>query len=92
MKKAVDEGTATMARIPGIEIAGKTGTAQNPHGEPHAWFICFAPYDDPEVALSVFVEHGGYGASAAAPLARQLLKAALKEARAFRQRENSDGI
>jgi len=56
-----------------LSVVAKTGTAQNPHGEDHAWFICYAPEEAPRVALAVLVEHGGHGASAAAPLARQIL-------------------
>lgn len=62
-------GTGAAARVPGIEVAGKTGTAQNPHGKSHAWFIGFAPYDDPKIAVCVMVENVGYGGSFAAPIA-----------------------
>lgn len=58
----------------GPEAAGKTGTAQNPHGEDHAWFIGFAPYDDPEIAVAVLVEHGGFGATVSAPLAGLMIE------------------
>ncbi len=67
-------GTARIVQIPGISIAGKTGTAQNPHGNDHAWFICFAPVDKPEIAISIIVENAGHGGSVAAPLARILLE------------------
>jgi len=71
MRRAVMEkgGTGLAAQIPGIEVAGKTGTAQNPHGKAHSWFIGFAPYDDPKIAISVLVENVGYGGSFAAPIA-----------------------
>ncbi|WP_282036891.1 penicillin-binding protein 2 [Saccharicrinis aurantiacus] len=62
-------GTARMARIPGISICGKTGTAQNPHGKDHSVFIAFAPKDDPKIAIAVYVENGGYGSTWAAPIA-----------------------
>ncbi|MDE3056408.1 MAG: penicillin-binding protein 2 [Bacteroidota bacterium] len=62
-------GTGWEARIPGIEVAGKTGTAQNPHGKAHAWFIGFAPFDHPKIAICVLVENAGYGGSFAAPIA-----------------------
>ncbi|MBI2429243.1 MAG: penicillin-binding protein 2 [Ignavibacteriales bacterium] len=62
-------GTGTAARIPGIEVAGKTGTAQNPHGKAHSWFIGFAPYDEPKIAICVLIENVGYGGSFAAPAA-----------------------
>ena len=68
-------GTASNARIPGYDVCGKTGTAQNPHGKPHAWFVSFAPKDDPQIALCVFVENEGYGGAVAAPKAKQVMEA-----------------
>ena len=69
MRRVVENGTGQWTQIPGIPSAGKTGTAQNPHGEDHSLYILFAPYDDPEIAVAVAVENAGYGASAAAPIA-----------------------
>lgn len=69
----VPGGTANHVAIEGVKIAGKTGTAQNSGGRNHSWFICYAPYDDPEIAMCVLVENSGYGGTYAAPLARQLL-------------------
>lgn len=66
-------GTAGSARIDGISVCGKTGTAQNPHGKDHAWFVCFAPMENPEIAMAVFVENAGFGGSVAAPIARKVL-------------------
>jgi penicillin-binding protein 2 len=66
-------GTARGSRVAGLISAGKTGTAQNPHGEAHAWFIGFAPFDDPQVAFCVFIENGGSGSGAAAPIAKKIL-------------------
>ena len=60
-----DIGTGKSAAVPGITVAGKTGTAQNPTGENHAWFIGFAPVDDPKIAIVVLLEHGGSGSLAA---------------------------
>ncbi|HHY92880.1 MAG TPA: penicillin-binding protein 2 [Firmicutes bacterium] len=57
-----------------IPVAGKTGTAQNTHGADHGWFIGFAPYDKPEIAVAVLVEQGGHGGSAAAPVARRIFE------------------
>lgn len=68
-------GTARVASIPDIEVCGKTGTAQNAHGENHAWFVCFAPKEDPVIAMCVFVENSGFGGTIAAPIARELLNA-----------------
>jgi penicillin-binding protein 2 len=65
-------GTASIAAVPGLEICGKTGTAQNPHGDDHSVFICFAPKDNPRIAVAAFVENGGFGASYAAPIASLL--------------------
>lgn len=77
MVDVVENGTGTAARIEGVDVAGKTGTAEVGDGEPHAWFICFAPAYDPEVAVAVLVEHGGQGGVTAAPIARQVLEKAL---------------
>ncbi len=77
MKAVVDEGTGKRAALPGIDVAGKTGSAQNPHGQTHAWFIGYAPYNDPQVAVTVIVENGGSGGKIAAPIAGELMKAAI---------------
>ncbi len=74
MHQVVAEGTGGRARIWGIQVAGKTGTSQNPHGKPHAWFVGFAPYRSPEVAVVVLVENGGSGGAVAAPIAGKLLR------------------
>jgi len=66
-------GTAKNVRIPGFKFGGKTGTAQNPHGANHSVFIFYAPYDNPEICGAVVVENAGYGAVAAAPIARGLI-------------------
>ena len=65
----------TFANLPDIAIAGKTGTAQAGRGEDHAWFDGFAPADEPRIAFAVIVEHGGHGGTAAAPIARDIVKA-----------------
>mgnify|MGYP006422619805 CR=1 FL=1 len=69
MRRVMENGTGKWAQIPGVSSGGKTGTAQNPHGEDHSLFILFAPFDDPEIAIAVAVENAGYGGSAAAPIA-----------------------
>jgi penicillin-binding protein 2 len=77
----VRDGTGAAARIPGIDIAGKTGTAQMIHnsradkGQDHAWFAAFAPSHDPEVVVVVLAERGGKGGQVAAPIARKILNA-----------------
>lgn len=65
-------GTASIAAVEGLDICGKTGTAQNPHGHDHSVFICFAPKDDPKIAVAAYIENGGFGASYAAPIASLL--------------------
>ncbi|MBQ9726142.1 MAG: penicillin-binding protein 2 [Kiritimatiellae bacterium] len=74
MRHAVRIGTAKKADIPGLDVCGKTGTAQNPHGEDHAWFVCFAPADAPRIAIAVVVENAGFGSTAALPVAVGLLR------------------
>lgn len=66
-------GTARAIHTSVVDIAGKTGTAQNPHGRDHSWFIAFAPYDDPKIAICVLVENAGFGAAVAAPIAQRLI-------------------
>lgn len=80
MRQCVMEpgGTASLARIPGISVAGKTGTAQNPHGEDHAWFVGYAPSDTPRVAIAVLVENAGFGGTIAAPIAGYVMERFLK--------------
>lgn len=76
MRRVVEEpgGTARGARIPGITICGKTGTAENPHGQDHAVFICFAPMENPKIAMAVYVENSGFGGTWAAPIASLLVE------------------
>ncbi len=68
MRMAVTGGTCRRAAIPGIEACGKTGTAQNPHGKDHSAFMGFAPYHDPKIAVAVYVENGGWGATYGVPI------------------------
>ena len=67
-------GTAKSARVKGIEICGKTGTAENPHGADHSIFIAFAPKDNPKIAIAVYVENGGWGSTWAAPIASLMIE------------------
>ncbi len=71
-------GTARWYKVPGIEMCGKTGTAENPHGKDHSVFIAFAPADDPVIAISVVVENSGYGATWAAPIASLMIEKYIK--------------
>lgn len=66
-------GTAHGIRTSFVDIAGKTGTAQNPHGRDHSWFIAFAPYENPKIAICVLVENAGFGAAVAAPIAQRVI-------------------
>jgi penicillin-binding protein A len=84
MVGVVEAGTGTAAQIPGVTVAGKTGTAQHGEGEdPHAWFVCFAPAEAPRIAVAVIVLDGGSlgseatGGQVAAPIARAVLEAGL---------------
>ncbi len=89
MLRVVDEGTGRAARVRGIQVAGKTGTAQVVRKEAgisgqtkdHAWFVAFAPYTDPEIAIVVIAEHAGFGGVVAAPVARAVLEAAFAPSR-----------
>jgi peptidoglycan glycosyltransferase len=76
---AVNEGTAAPGALPGVQIAAKTGSAE-PGGNQstHAWYIAFAPADDPVIAVAVLVENGGTGGGAAAPIAKAVMGKALE--------------
>jgi penicillin-binding protein 2 len=76
LRMAVESGTGTAAAVPGLPIAGKTGSAENPRGIPHAWFAGFAPADRPALVVVAFVEHGFRGGVTAAPIARAVFAAA----------------
>lgn len=78
MEETVKRGTAAEAALAGIRVAGKTGSAQNPRGETHAWFVGFAPADDPRIAVAVVLENTGAGGSVAAPLGREIIREYLK--------------
>lgn len=73
MRGAVTDGTCRKANLPGIAVCGKTGTAQNVHGEDHSLFIGYAPQDDPQIAIAVIVENGGFGATYGVPIGRLML-------------------
>jgi len=74
MYKVIEAGTGRGVRFNEIEICGKTGTAQNPHGKDHSIFIAFAPKDDPKIALAVYVENVGYGSTWAAPITSLMIE------------------
>ena len=70
--------TAAIAEVKGLDICGKTGTAQNPRGADNSVFICFAPMDDPKIAVAAYVENAGFGATWAAPIASLLIEKYLR--------------
>ncbi|HEY3416315.1 MAG TPA: penicillin-binding protein 2, partial [Armatimonadota bacterium] len=77
LRAVVGEGTAK-SMDPTLHIAGKTGTAQNPRGNDHAWFVGFAPTEHPTIAIAVLIENGGHGGAVAAPIAERVIRAALR--------------
>ncbi len=76
MREVVVNGTGRNADIPGHEVACKTGTAQNPHGKDHGWFVCMAPVSAPQLVVAVVVENQGFGSQTALPIARAILEKA----------------
>jgi penicillin-binding protein 2 len=72
-------GTAAAVKVPGHEFCAKTGTAQNPHGKNHSLFVCFAPKDDPKIAVAVVVENAGFGATWAGPIAGLVMEKYLND-------------
>ena len=74
MRHVTRTGTARKADLPGLSVCAKTGTAQNPGGDDHAWFICFAPAEKPRIAIAVVVENAGFGSAAALPVAVGVLE------------------
>jgi len=75
MADAVTQGTCRGINLaPLVEVCGKTGTAENPHGDDHSLFIGFAPKDDPQIAIAVVVENGRFGATNAVPIARLMMQ------------------
>jgi len=87
LEQVVQRGTGTAAQIPGVQVAGKTGTAETPSGNPHAWFVAFAPAQHPRIAVAVVVLNGGSlgseatGGQVAAPVARAVIQADLSRGR-----------
>jgi penicillin-binding protein 2 len=92
MESAVNGGagrTAAVAELKDIIVCGKTGTAQNPHGKEHSVFVAFAPKDDPKIAIMVFVENAGFGATYAAPIASLMIEKYLRGEITDKEREQS---
>ena len=77
MRSVVTSGTGKSVALPQVTIAGKTGSAEDDnHGLPHAWWVCFAPYENPKIAIAVIVENSGHGSENAVPVAKKILEAA----------------
>ncbi|MEO6906491.1 MAG: penicillin-binding transpeptidase domain-containing protein, partial [Abditibacteriaceae bacterium] len=80
MRATVTSGTGKVVDFPWLQVAGKTGSAEDVHHDlPHAWFVCFAPYKNPQIAIAVIIENAGHGASNAAPVAKAILEAMFPE-------------
>ena len=71
---AVTGGTCRLANLPGLEVCGKTGTAQNPHGKDHSAFMGFAPMNNPKIAVAVYVENAGFGATYGVPIGSLIIE------------------
>ena len=76
LRAAAERGTGRASAVKGLTIAGKTGSAENPRGKPHAWFAGYAPTEAPRLVVVAFVEHGFRGGLSAAPIVRRVLEAA----------------
>lgn len=86
MLSTVEWGTGIRCKIDGIQVAGKTGTAEDPpRKEPHSWFVSFAPADKPKVVIVVFVEQGGSGGGTATTITRKIYEEARKKSKYFKE-------
>ena len=83
----VNQGTGTLARVSGVEVCGKTGTSQNPHGDDHSLFVGFAPAENPSILACVIVENAGHGGSVAAPITGKIISLYLNDLQS-KQAEN----
>ena len=81
-------GTGILARISDVTVGGKTGTVQNPHGEDHAWFVGYAPAENPEIVVAVLVENIGHGGTFAAPVAKRIIDEYLKRGVVAEERDS----
>ena len=96
MEDVVKAGTARIAQIPDVSVCGKTGTAENPHGEDHSVFVAFAPKENPKIAIAVFVENASWGGTYAAPIAslmiEQYLKGEVSDSRKYLEKRMFDAV
>ena len=83
----MQKGTAPRSKIKSIAMCGKTGTAENPHGEDHSVFAAFAPKEHPKIAIAVFVENSGFGSTWAAPIASLMIEKYLNKSIEGKQRK-----
>lgn len=83
MVRVVEDGTGKVAQIRGVDVAGKTGSAENPQGEAHSWFTAFAPAQSPQVVVTAVVENAGHGSEVAAPVVREVMVHLLERAGAL---------
>ncbi|MEC7646127.1 MAG: penicillin-binding protein 2 [Bacteroidota bacterium] len=83
-----ENGTGKNAKISGVSICGKTGTAQNPHGEDHSIFIAFSPIENPKIAIAVYVENGGWGSTWAVPIGSLMIEKYLKKTTTNKTKED----
>jgi penicillin-binding protein 2 len=91
MRQAVLDGTCRAADIPGIEVCGKTGTAQN-KGKDHSAFIGFAPMNNPKIAVAVYVENGGFGATYGVPIGSLIMEKYLNDTLSEASKEKANAI
>lgn len=90
MRMAVTGGTCRGANIPGLDVCGKTGTAQNPHGRDHSVFMGFAPMNNPQIAICVYVENAGFGAQVAVPIGSMIIERYLRGGYADNNKNNPE--
>ncbi len=84
-----EHGTAKKTAVKEYRSAGKTGTAQNPHGENHSWYVGFAPYEDPKIVIAAVIENGGHGSEVAAPIVGKLLNFYMKRLKSLAHQNNN---
>ncbi len=85
LDQTVKDGTAKIARVDGLDVVGKTGTADNPHGKPHSVFTGFAPKNNPQIAIAVVVENSGFGSTYGAPIASLMIEKYMNDSISFKR-------
>ena len=92
MENVVNWGTGTKAKVPGIRVAGKTGTSENAFGDDHSVFFAFAPVDNPKIAIAVYIENAGFGATYAAPIAGLMMEKYLNKEISERSKRKEEQV